>query len=164
MQRIGLISDTHTYLHPKIFDFFKDCNQIWHAGDIGSIEVIDNLKKFKELHAVYGNIDDYKIREIFKENLIFNCENVKVYITHIGGYPGNYSFTAKEIIKNEKPDLFISGHSHILKVIYDKKNQLLHINPGAAGKSGFHHVITFLRFIIDGKEIKDLEIMELERS
>ena len=164
MQRIGLISDTHSYLHPKIFEFFKDCDQIWHAGDIGSTEVIDKLNNFKKLHAVYGNIDDYKVRQICNENLILNCENTKVFITHIGGYPGNYTYAAKEIIKKEKPDLFISGHSHILKVMYDKKYQLLHINPGAAGKSGFHHVITFLRFIIDKKEIKDLEIMELNRN
>ena len=163
MQKIGLISDTHSFIHHKIFDFFRDCNQIWHAGDIGSLEVFDKLNEFKELKAVYGNIDNYEVRQVCPQNQIFNCENIKVFITHIGGYPGKYSSAAKNIIKNEKPDLFISGHSHILKVMYDNQHNLLHVNPGAAGKSGFHQVITFIKFSIDGKNIKDLEIMELER-
>lgn len=163
MTKIGLLSDTHGYVNPKIYEFFKDCNEIWHAGDIGNIAIADELKAFKPFRAVCGNIDDHIVRITYPENLLFNCEDVKVYMTHIGGYPGNYAYQAKETIKTEKPLLFISGHSHILKVIYDKKNQLLHINPGAAGKSGFHQVITLLRFAIEGKEIKDLEIMELER-
>ncbi len=163
MIKIGLLSDTHGFLHPKIFDFFKDCDELWHAGDIGSLLVSEKLSEFKHLRAVYGNIDDNNIRSIFSENLIFICEDVKVFITHIGGYPGNYSHKAKEIIISEKPDLFISGHSHILKVMFDQKYKLLHINPGAAGKSGFHQIITLLRFTIEAKEIKDLEIMELKK-
>jgi hypothetical protein len=163
MTRIGLISDTHGFVHPKIHDFFKDCNEIWHAGDIGSISVAVELNKIKPLKAVFGNIDNQILRTTYKESLLFNCEGVKVFITHIGGYPGNYTFPVKEIIKHEKPGLFISGHSHILKVMFDQKNKLLHINPGAAGKSGFHQVITFIRFNIDNNDIKDLEIMELER-
>ncbi|MFZ4400758.1 MAG: metallophosphoesterase family protein [Bacteroidales bacterium] len=163
MTRIGLLSDTHAFIHPKIFEFFKDCQQIWHAGDIGSFEVADQLKAFKPLIAVFGNIDDYSMRLSYPEIQLFNCEKVKVLITHIGGYPGKYSLTVKDIIKLEKPQLFISGHSHILKVIYDQKNELLHINPGAAGKSGFHHVITLIRFQIIENNIQDLEILELEK-
>ncbi len=163
MTRIGLLSDTHTYLHPKIFDFLKDCQQIWHAGDIGNLSTALQLNAFKPLTAVYGNIDDQELRSLYPESQLFFCEEVKVYMTHIGGYPGKYSFQVKQIIQQEKPDLFISGHSHILKVMYDQKNELLHMNPGAAGKSGFHQIITLLRFQIDGKNIKDLEIMELDK-
>ncbi len=163
MTKIGLLSDTHTFVHPKIFDFFKDCHQIWHAGDIGNIAVAEQLNAFKPLTAVYGNIDDQLLRKVYPEAQLFNCEEVKVCITHIGGYPGKYTFAAKEIIKSEAPNLFISGHSHILKVMYDQKYQLLHINPGSSGKSGFHQVITLVRFVIDGKDIKDLEIMELKK-
>ncbi|MEI6696006.1 MAG: metallophosphoesterase family protein [Bacteroidota bacterium] len=163
MTKIGLLSDTHTYLHPKIFEFFKDCHQIWHAGDIGNLSTATQLNEFKPLTAVYGNIDDHVLRSIYPENQLFICEEVKVYMTHIGGYPGKYSFQVKQRIQQEKPDLFISGHSHILKVMYDQKNNLLHMNPGAAGKSGFHQIITLLRFQIEGKNIKDLEIMELDK-
>ena len=163
MTNIGLLSDTHTFVHPKIFDFFKDCHQIWHAGDIGNLSVAENISDFKPLIAVYGNIDDQLLRKIYPEKQLFFCEQVKVLMTHIGGYPGKYAFPIKDIIKLEKPKLFISGHSHILKVMFDQKNQLLHINPGAAGKYGFHRVITLVRFTIDGKDIKDLEIMELEK-
>ncbi|NVN96144.1 MAG: metallophosphoesterase family protein [Bacteroidetes bacterium] len=163
MTNIGLLSDTHTFVHPKIFDFFKDCHQIWHAGDIGNLSVAENISDFKPLIAVYGNIDDQLLRKIYPEKQLFFCEQVKVLMTHIGGYPGKYAFPIKDIIKIEKPKLFISGHSHILKVMFDQKNQLLHINPGAAGKYGFHRVITLVRFTIDGKDIKDLEIMELEK-
>ena len=151
------------FVHPKIFDFFKDCHQIWHAGDIGNLSVAENLSAFKPLTAVFGNIDDQLLRKIYPEKQLFFCEQVKVLMTHIGGYPGKYAFPTKDIIKLEKPNLFISGHSHILKVMYDQKNQLLHINPGAAGKYGFHRVITLVRFTIDGKDIKELEIMELEK-
>ncbi|MFZ4741252.1 MAG: metallophosphoesterase family protein [Bacteroidales bacterium] len=163
MTNIGLLSDTHTFVHPKIFDFFKDCHQIWHAGDIGNFSVAENLSEFKPFTAVYGNIDDHSLRKIYPEKQLFFCEQVKVLMTHIGGYPGKYVFPINDIIKLEKPNLFISGHSHILKVMYDQKNQLLHINPGAAGKYGFHRVITLVRFTIDGKDIKELEIMELEK-
>ncbi len=163
MKRIGLISDTHTYLHPGLFKSFKECDEIWHAGDIGNIETADKLAAFKPLRAVYGNIDSHQVRIVYPEFQIFKCEDVKVLMTHIGGYPGRYQPAVRELIIKEKPDLFISGHSHILKVMYDKKYKLLHINPGAAGKSGLHKVITFVRFTIDGKQIKDLEIVEFER-
>ena len=163
MIKIGLLSDTHCYVHPKIFDFFANCNEIWHAGDIGDIATADELNAFKPLKAVYGNIDGHIIRSTYPESLIFNCEDVKIYMTHIGGYPDRYAKQVKDIIKLETPNLFISGHSHILKVMYDKKHELLHINPGAAGKSGFHQVITLVRFCIDGINIKDLEIIELNK-
>lgn len=164
MTRIGLISDTHNFIHPKIFNFFENCDEIWHAGDIGNIDIADEIKKFKPLRAVYGNMDGFDIRPEYPLNQIFRCEDVKVFMTHIGGYPNKYYKDARDIIKKEKPDLFISGHSHILKVIYDKKYNLLHINPGAAGRSGFHKKITFVRFTIHKKEIKDLEIMEMDRD
>ncbi|MEI6821180.1 MAG: metallophosphoesterase family protein [Bacteroidota bacterium] len=163
MIKIGLLSDTHCYVHPKIYDFFADCNEIWHAGDIGDIATADELNAFKPLKAVYGNIDGHIVRSTYPESLIFNCENVKVYMTHIGGYPDRYAKQVKDIIKLETPNLFISGHSHILKVMYDQKHELLHINPGAAGRSGFHQVITLIRFCIDGINIKDLEIIELNK-
>ncbi len=163
MIKIGLLSDTHCYVHPKIYDFFADCNEIWHAGDIGDIATADELNAFKPLKAVYGNIDGHIVRSSYPESLIFNCENVKVYMTHIGGYPDRYAKQVKDIIKLETPNLFISGHSHILKVMYDQKHELLHINPGAAGRSGFHQVITLIRFCIDGINIKDLEIIELNK-
>ena len=151
-------------LHPRVFSFFNDCDEIWHAGDIGNIETLDNLKEFKPLKAVYGNIDDHKIRSVTEEHILFNTENVKVLIIHTGGYPGKYSRTAYHLIKKNKPKLFISGHSHILKVIPDKANNLLHINPGAAGNYGFHKVITILKFIIDNDNIKDMEILEIDRK
>ncbi len=163
MKRIGLISDTHTYIHPRLFESFKECDEIWHAGDIGNIETADKLAAFKPLRAVYGNIDSHQVRIVYPEFQIFKCEDVKVLMTHIGGYPRRYQPAARNLIEKEKPGLFISGHSHILKVMYDKKYQLLHINPGAAGKSGLHKVITFVRFTVDGKQIKDLEIVEFKR-
>jgi uncharacterized protein len=163
MKFIGLISDTHYSIHPKIFEFFKDCDEIWHAGDIGDIETINQIKAFKPIKAVYGNMDGQDIRYEFNKNLRFFCEEVDVWITHIGGYPNNYAREVKDEILKNPPKLFISGHSHILKVIYDKKLDLLHINPGAAGNSGPHKVITFIRFKIEGEQIKELEIMEIER-
>ena len=164
MKFIGLLSDTHCFLHPRIFDFFKDCNEIWHAGDIGNLETIDKLAAFKPVKAVYGNIDGYDVRVSYPKNQRFVCENVDVWITHIGGYPYNYSIDVREEIKINPPKLFISGHSHILKVIYDKELNLLHINPGAAGKQGLHKLITFVRFKIQADQIKELEIMEIDRS
>ena len=163
MIKIGLISDTHNYLHPKIFTFFKDVDEIWHAGDIGGVDVIENLEKFKTLRAVYGNIDGHEIRIICPKHQIFKCEELNVYMVHIGGYPGRYEKVIRDTIIDKKPDLFISGHSHILKVINDEKYKLLHINPGAAGKNGLHKFITFVRFKISKKRIYDLEVMEIER-
>lgn len=164
MRRIGLLSDTHSYLHPKIFGFFHGCDEIWHAGDIGTIAIAGKLSSFKPLKAVYGNIDGQDIRIIYPKELIFFSEKVKVVMTHIGGYPGHYEKSALGLILNEKPKLFITGHSHILKVIYDKKYKLLFINPGAAGKSGFHRSITLVRFVIEGEQIKDMEILDIPRD
>ena len=161
MKRIGLLSDTHSFLDPLVFKHFKECDEIWHAGDIGDIEVYDQLKAFKPIKAVYGNIDGAVIRRVCPLHQRFMCEEVDVWITHIGGYPKRYSTPIKEAIKKNPPKLFISGHSHILKVMYDKELSLLHMNPGAVGKHGFHQVKTLLRFTIDGKDIKDLEVIEL---
>ena len=161
MRQIGLLSDTHGFIHPKIYEFFKPCNEIWHAGDAGNLELLDQLKAFRPLRAVYGNIDGQDIRIIYPEKQIFFCEDVKVFMIHIGGYPGRYNPLTRKIIEWERPKLFISGHSHILKVIPDKKYKLLHINPGAAGKFGLHNKITFVRFVIDKDDIRDLEVMEL---
>lgn len=161
MQRIALLSDTHNYLDPKIFKYFEECDQIWHAGDIGTINITDELSKVKPLIAVYGNIDGQDVRKVHPLNQCFMCENVKVLITHIGGYPNRYSLEALEEIKKNAPQLFICGHSHILKVMYDEKYKLLHINPGAAGNHGFHNVKTMVRFTIDKEKIKDLEVIEL---
>ncbi|MBI9053381.1 MAG: metallophosphoesterase family protein [Bacteroidales bacterium] len=164
MKKIGLLSDTHSYIDEKIMNFFKDCDELWHAGDIGNIETADAISRKKTLKAVYGNIDGQDVRIVYPQIQSFNCESVKVLMTHIGGYPGRYEKTMKEAISKIKPNLFISGHSHILKVIYDDKNELLHINPGAAGKSGMHRVQTAIRFEIDGAEIKNLEVFEKQRS
>ena len=163
MTRIGLLSDTHTYLHPKIFEVFKDCDEIWHVGDIGNLETAQKLEKFKPFKAVFGNIDGQGLRQSYAETLIFNCEEVKVVMKHIGGYPRRYAQGVRELIEKEKPQLFISGHSHILKVIYDEKYKLLHINPGAAGKSGMHKVRTALRFDIRGRDFMNMEILEVKR-
>jgi len=163
MKRIGLISDTHGSIHPRVFSFFKDCDEIWHAGDIGNLDAFDKLSSFKPIRAVYGNIDGGSLRNELKEYELFTIEGVKVIIIHIGGYPGRYTALAKQLITDHKPKLFISGHSHILKVIPDNKNNLLHINPGAAGNSGLHNVITFLRFVIDKDNITDLEVFEVPR-
>ena len=164
MKRIGLLSDTHNCLMPGILKFFKNCDEIWHAGDLGSIQIAEELNKLKPLKAVYGNIDGHELRINYSELLIFKCENVKVIMTHIGGYPGNYEKKVKDILLTEKPKLFISGHSHILKVIYDKKYDLLHLNPGAAGKSGFHNVCTAMRFEISDDKILNLEIFETTKN
>jgi len=160
MKQIGLISDTHGYLDNAIFEHFKNCDEIWHAGDFGN-DVIELLQDFKPLKGVYGNIDSAVIRPKFPEQLVFMCEEVKVMMRHIGGYPPKYNTETKKEILIHKPKLFISGHSHILKVMYDDKLQCLHINPGAAGKQGWHKVRTVIRFVIDGKNIKDCEVIEL---
>jgi putative phosphoesterase len=160
MTRIGLISDTHGYFDEKVFDYFKDCDEIWHAGDFGD-EVVERLKTFKPLKGVYGNIDDQKIRHEFPEQLVFNCEDVKVMIRHIGGSPPKYNPETRKELLLHKPKIFISGHSHILKVMYDDKIDCLHINSGAAGKQGWHKVRTIIRFFIDGPDIKNCEVIEL---
>lgn len=160
MRKILLISDTHSFLDEKLFKHIDEADEVWHAGDIGNIELTDKLKKLKPLQAVYGNIDGTEIRKEFKKNLIFNCENVKVYITHICGQPTNYLKEVKDILELEKPKIFICGHSHILKVMYQNKYEVLHLNPGACGNHGFHQIKTALRFVIDDTEIKDLAIIE----
>lgn len=161
MKKIGLISDTHNYLDEAVFKHFNKVDEIWHAGDIGSIALAEALQSFKPLKAVYGNIDGYDIRSGFPVELLFYCEEVKVFIKHIGGYPGRYAPGVKKMIETERPQLFISGHSHILKILYDQKLNCLHMNPGAAGLQGFHKVKTLIRFAIDGKNIKDCEVIEL---
>lgn len=164
MKRIGLLSDTHAWIYPGIFNFFNDCNEIWHAGDIGSLQTLEELEKFKKVRAVSGNIDDIKIRSTCPDIQVFYCEDVKVLMKHIGGYPGHYDRSAIHFLEKEKPDLFISGHSHILKIIYDDKRKLLHMNPGAAGKHGLHKQITCIRFIIEGKTIRDVEVLDKPRK
>ncbi|MUP44275.1 metallophosphoesterase [Gramella sp. BOM4] len=162
MKKILLLSDTHGHIDERILHYASQADEIWHAGDIGDLNVTDQLKALKPLKAVYGNIDNASIRKEFPLNNRFQCEEVDVWITHIGGYPGRYSPAVKEDIRKNPPKIFISGHSHILKVMNDKNLGLLHMNPGAAGKQGFHKKRTMLRFKIDGKEISDLEVIELE--
>ncbi len=164
MKRIGLLSDTHGFINKRLFSFFDKVDEIWHAGDFGNLETADKLASFKPLRGVYGNIDGHKLRTVYPMHQRFKCENIDVWITHIGGYPGRYERYVKPDIYTKSPNLFISGHSHILKVIYDKKLDFLHMNPGAAGNTGFHKVCTALRFVIDGKDIRDLEIWELPRN
>jgi len=159
--KIGLLSDTHGWIHPRLFEHFAGCDEIWHAGDIGNIALVDSLSDFKPLKAVFGNIDDAQVRQVCKENLIFMTEDVKVCLTHIGGSPGNYDRRILREINENPPDLFICGHSHIAKVMYDKKAGFLYMNPGAAGYIGFHKFMTAIRFHIDGKDIHDLELIEL---
>jgi putative phosphoesterase len=161
MTRIGLISDTHNFLDPSVFEYFKNCDEIWHAGDFGTIKIADELKKIKPLKGVYGNIDGYDINSVYPEQLVFMCEEVKVMIRHIGGYPPRYNPETKKELLLHRPQLFVSGHSHILKIIYDDKLNCLHINPGAAGKHGWHKVRTLVRFVIDKKDMKDCEVIEL---
>ena len=163
MTKILLLSDTHSYIDDKILKYVKQADEIWHAGDIGDLKVTDTIKEIKRLRAVFGNIDDAKARVEFPLNNRFLCEDVDVLITHIGGYPGRYSQDIRDEIYSNPPDLFISGHSHILKVMNDKKTGLLHMNPGAVGKHGFQKVRTMLRFEIDGKKIQNLEVIEFDR-
>jgi putative phosphoesterase len=159
--KIGLLSDTHGWIHPRLFDHFSEVDEIWHAGDIGSIETADALAAYKPLRAVYGNIDDSQVRKVHKENLKFKIEEINVWLTHIGGTPGHYDRRVRALIYEEPPDLFICGHSHIAKVMFDKKGGFLYINPGAAGYNGFHKYMTAIRFQIDGKKIHSLELIEL---
>jgi putative phosphoesterase len=160
MTHIGLISDTHGYLDEAIFKHFKDCNEIWHAGDFGE-GIVEKLTGLKSLKGVYGNIDGQDIRTVYPEQLVFKCEEVKVMMRHIGGSPPNYNPETRKELAIQQPKLFICGHSHILKVIYDNKINCLHMNPGAAGKHGWHKVRTIIRFGIDGSEIKNCEVIEL---
>ena len=163
MTRIGLISDTHGFLDENVFKHFQKCDEIWHAGDFGTAEIAKQLaaQSGLMLKGVYGNIDGQDIRSEFPEQLVFNSEQVKVMMRHIGGYPPKYNPETKKELLIQKPQLFISGHSHILKIIYDNQLNCLHINPGAAGKQGWQKVRTIIRFAIDGKEIKDCEVIEL---
>ena len=163
MKKILLLSDTHSYISDDILKYVNQVDEVWHAGDIGDIKVTDTIKNIKPLRAVYGNIDNAKVRTEFPLHNQFNCEDVTVWITHIGGYPGRYNPNIREKIKLHPPDIFICGHSHILKVMPDKKLNLLHMNPGAIGKHGFHKVRTMLRFEIDGKKIQNLEVIEFKR-
>ena len=162
MIRIGLLSDTHSYLDDKVFKYFEHCDEIWHAGDFGTIALADSLAAFKPLRGVYGNIDGKELRQTFPEHLRFTCEELDVWMTHIGGYPDRYSLPVKQTIYQNPPGLFISGHSHILKVIFDKKINCLHLNPGAAGKQGWHKTRTLMRFAIDDGRVRDMEIIELK--
>ncbi|MBS1648009.1 MAG: metallophosphoesterase family protein [Bacteroidetes bacterium] len=161
MRRILLLSDTHSYLDEKIEKYIDAADEVWHAGDIGSLVLCHEIEKKKPLRAVYGNIDGQDIRKTYPENDVFFVEQTKVFMTHIGGYPGRYNTEAKKRIEQERPHLFICGHSHILKIMYDKTHQLLHLNPGACGIHGFHQIKTMLRFVIDGSDIKNMEIIEL---
>jgi len=159
--RIGLISDTHGWIHPRLFEHFRDVDEIWHAGDIGNIQTADALAAFKPLRAVYGNIDDAVVRSTYKQSLRFVYGGMKVWITHIGGTPGFYHPKLKPSIYNDPPDLFICGHSHIAKIMYDKRGGFLFINPGSSGYHGFHNIMTAVRFRIDDKKIQDMEVIEL---
>lgn len=159
--KIGLLSDTHGWIHPRLFSHFDGCDEIWHAGDIGNIQTADTLAAFRPLRAVYGNIDDALVRKSYKEHLHFTAEDTRVRITHIGGTPGHYDHRIRNALIENPPDIFICGHSHIAKVIYDKRNGFLYVNPGAAGYNGFHKYMTAIRFQIDGSRIHDLELIEL---
>jgi uncharacterized protein len=159
--RIGLISDTHGFLDETVFKHFDACDEIWHAGDFGMISIADALSGFRPLKGVYGNIDGADVRSQYPQKLSWKCEDVSVFMTHIGGYPKRYAPGIKAELINNAAQLFICGHSHILKVIYDPSINCLHMNPGAAGKQGWHQVRTLLRFSVDGKDIKDCEVIEL---
>lgn len=160
--KIGLISDTHSYLDKKVAHYFKDCDEIWHAGDIGSLDVISELEKIAPVRAVFGNIDDKEIQSLYAEDLWFECEGLTIWLTHIGGAPPNYNPRIKKILKGRIPRVFICGHSHILRVKKDASNKnMIYINPGAAGNQGFHQIKTIMRFEITAGEIKNLEVIEL---
>ena len=161
MRRIAILSDTHSYLDDRLIELLADCDEIWHAGDIGSCGVTDRLMKIKPLKAVCGNIDGTELRVQFPSSLRFHCEGVDAWMIHIGGYPGHYDREVWAELQRNPPKLLICGHSHILRVIFDQKYQMLYVNPGAAGQHGFHLVRTFVRFTIDGDQIKDMEVVEL---
>jgi putative phosphoesterase len=161
MLRIGLLSDTHHFLDENIFKHFESCDEIWHAGDFGTSAIAEKLAAFKPLRGVFGNIDGQDIRTTYPEKLRWQSEGVKVFMTHVGGYPPRYNPTVKKELETDTPGLFICGHSHILKVMYDERLHCLHMNPGAAGRQGWHTVRTVIRFAIDGSNMKDCEVIEL---
>jgi putative phosphoesterase len=163
MKKIGLMSDTHSYLHPQVFKYFDKVDEIWHGGDIGTTSLADELEAFRPFRAVYGNIDGKDIQLRYPENLFFEVEGVKVFITHIGGYPGKYAPGVKDLLLKNSPKLFICGHSHILKVMPDPALKLLHMNPGACGQQGWHKVKTLLRFELNEGNISNLEVIELPK-
>lgn len=164
VKHVGILSDTHGFIHPGIPEFFRDVNEIWHAGDIGDVETAGKLRGLHLLRAVHGNIDNLDIRSLFPEYQLFTVELARVLLIHIGGSPGRYNPKVLSLISQHRPDLFICGHSHILKVRYDRKNKLLFINPGAAGKSGAQHSITAVRIVVEGKEFSDLEVLDVPLS
>lgn len=159
--KIAIISDTHNFIDELLVSWLKQCDEIWHAGDIGSYQTYEKLKKIKPLKAVYGNIDGPDLNKLLPEYQIFEAEGVSVFMTHIGGYPGRYNKRVKVILESKPPDIFISGHSHILKVMPDNKLNLLHINPGAAGRFGLQHVRTIVTIEVADREIKDIKAIEL---
>lgn len=161
MTSIGILSDTHGYLDEKIFHHCKDCDEIWHAGDFGSIDLAYKLNSFKPFRGVYGNIDGTEIRDFCPENVIFQCEGVRVLMTHIGGYPPRYNKRSKPLLEKYQPQLMITGHSHILKIMYDDVHACMHINPGAAGKQGWQKVRTMVLLTIDGNKFTDCKVIEL---
>jgi len=163
MTRIGLISDTHGHWDEKLEEFFGSCDEVWHAGDIGGIDIADQISNFRKLRAVHGNIDDHKVRISYPEIQRFKVEDADILIKHIVGYPGNYENSIKSVLQKNPPNLLICGHSHILKVMYDKKYDLMFMNPGAAGISGFHKFRTAIRFEIDGSKFQNLEVLEIKR-
>ena len=163
MKKILLLSDTHGHVDDHMMKYVKESDEVWHAGDIGTTQVTDTISSLKPLRAVFGNIDNHELRLSFPKELLFECEDINIYMTHIGGRPGRYAKGISEKIKSIKPKIFICGHSHILKIQYDKVNQLLFINPGAIGKHGFHKVRTMVRFEIDKSDIKNMEVIEVKR-
>jgi putative phosphoesterase len=163
MLQVGILSDTHGSIHPRLYEFFESCDELWHAGDIGDISVTDSLLEFKPLVAVYGNIDGAFLRSEFPKEVFFQREQIQVFMTHIGGYPGKYQPGIRQRLMELRPKLFVCGHSHILKIIFDQNLQLLHINPGASGNSGLHHKITMIRMKISEDRMFDVEILEIDR-
>lgn len=161
MKRIGLLADTHGYLDEIVFHHFKNCDEVWHAGDVGNSNLIEKIEKFKPLRGVFGNVDGLDVRSRFPETLVFQCEEVKVYLTHIGGSPPKYPPGLKKNLKENQINLFISGHSHMLKIVFDEEIECLHINPGAAGRQGWHQMKTIVRFSIEGDQITNCEVIEL---
>ena len=164
MDKVGIISDTHGVFLPQVRRFLEPCAQIWHAGDIGGMPTWQEISSFRPTVAVSGNIDDYVLRRHVPQTAVFECQQCKIVLTHIGGYPGRYYPDVKKLLLKEKPDIFVCGHSHILKVMRDDTLNLMHINPGAAGNKGFHSVITAIRLNIDGKRLSNLEVFELDRN
>lgn len=163
MKKIGVLSDTHCFIPPQVYTFFEYCDELWHAGDIGNLQTYNTLQNFKPVMAVFGNMDGYDLRYQIPQNQLFNCEGSKVLMTHIGGYPNHYDRSILPLIEKEKPDIFVAGHSHILRIMFDQKYNLLHINPGACGHQGFHQKATLVRFDIDNGTPKNLEYLEFEK-